>query len=242
MAYFTSLPMHLAWVGLFFWEVKYMDTFCSDDIKDLAAAMLKVQSELNPAVKDASNPFARSRYATLNSVITASREALLKNGIWVVQYPVPADHGHLGLVTRLTHASSGQWQSCLMVKPLAKPDPQGFGSALTYARRYSISAMIGLIVEDDDAESACGRGRNGNGSSVAENNHHQQYSVANQADALDRVSRLPNLQGISYQKLEAEDGRQRIIATGSTMMNKEVLKTYGFKWNPDRQNWWRYAD
>jgi hypothetical protein len=138
-----------------------MESFCSDNIKDLATAMLKVQAELNPAVKDASNPFARSRYASLNSVITASREALLNNGIWVVQYPVPVESGHLGLVTRITHAESGQWQSSLMVMPLAKSDPQGFGSAMTYARRYSISAMIGLIVEDDDAESACIRPKNG---------------------------------------------------------------------------------
>jgi hypothetical protein len=99
-----------------------MDEFYSDDIKELASAMLKVQAEINPAVKDASNPFAKSRYATLNSVINASREALFNNGVWVVQYPVPVESGHLGLITRLIHASSGQWQSSLMVMPLSKLD------------------------------------------------------------------------------------------------------------------------
>jgi hypothetical protein len=58
-----------------------MDTFCSEDIKELAGAMLKVQSDINPAIKDATNPFAKSRYATLNSVINASREAQLTHGV-----------------------------------------------------------------------------------------------------------------------------------------------------------------
>jgi hypothetical protein len=58
-----------------------MENFCSDDINELAGAMLKVQAELNPVVKDAANPSIKSRYATLNSVITASRAVLLKNGI-----------------------------------------------------------------------------------------------------------------------------------------------------------------
>jgi hypothetical protein len=61
--------------------------------------MLKVQAEINPAIKDASNPFAKSRYATLNSVNTSSRKALLKNGVWPVQYPAPVEAGHLGLMT-----------------------------------------------------------------------------------------------------------------------------------------------
>jgi hypothetical protein len=252
--------------GINILENKFMDTFCSEDSKELAGAMLKVQSELNPAVKDASNPFARSRYATLNSVITASREALLKNGIWVVQYPVPAELGHLGLVTRLTHASSGQWQSCLMVMPLAKSDPQGFGSAMTYARRYSISALIGLIVEDDDAESACGRTRNGyvvgtsfisndsngiNGSSYGANggngtkggngsDHNQEPIVHDNSQ--DLVSALPALKGINYQAIPSNDGRICVVATGNTLMNKDTLKNSGFRWNPDKQSWWRYAD
>jgi hypothetical protein len=102
-----------------------MESFCSEDIKEQAAAMLKVQSEINPVVKDASNPFAKSRYATLNSVIAASMEALFAHGVWVSQYPVSSEPRHLGLVTRLTHAPSGQWVSCLMVMPLAKPEPKG---------------------------------------------------------------------------------------------------------------------
>lgn len=56
----------------------------------------------------------------------------------------------MGLVTKLTHAESGQWQSSLMVMPLPKADPQGYGSAMTYFRRYALSALIGIVTEEDD--------------------------------------------------------------------------------------------
>jgi hypothetical protein len=132
-----------------------MEKYCSDDIKGLTVAMLKIQTEISPVIKDASNPFAKSRYATLNSVITASQEALLKNNVWVVQYTIPVETVHLGLITKLNHGSTGQWQSSLVVMPLVKNAPQGYGSSMTYTRRYSMAALVGIIVEDDDAESAC---------------------------------------------------------------------------------------
>ena len=88
----------------------------------------------------------------------ACREALLRHGIWLTQLPVPAPPelgpGHIGLLTKLTHAESGQWQGSLTVVPLPKTDPQGMGSAITYARRYALTAMLGMITEDDDGESA----------------------------------------------------------------------------------------
>jgi hypothetical protein len=121
--------------------------------------MPKVQTDINPAIKDSAYPFAKSRYASLKSVVTASKEALLKHGVWVVLYPVPVEAGHLGLVSRLTHAASGQWQSGLMILTLSKLDPQGYGSGMTYTRRYLMASLIGLIVDDDDAEAACGRAK-----------------------------------------------------------------------------------
>jgi hypothetical protein len=231
-----------------------MESFCSDDIKELASAMLKVQSKINPAVRDASNPFAKSRYATLNSVVAASREALLAHGVWVSQYPVPSEPGHLGLVTRLTHAPSGQWLSCLMVMPLAKPDPQGFGSAMTYARRYSLASMVGLTTEDDDAEAACGRpmpprppdrapvGRAAQDPpepiEPANGNSKDQSS----SEDLALLSRLPRLDGVSYEAVTAHDGRLCVVANGNTMSQRGHLKDGGFKWNPQRKIWWRYAE
>ena len=77
------------------------------------------------------------------------RYALLSNGIWLCQYPVPAEPGYLGLVTKLTHAESGQWQSSLAVVPLPKAEPQGVGISMTYMRRYALSAMLGIVTEED---------------------------------------------------------------------------------------------
>ena len=91
---------------------------------ELAKALLNVQRQMAPATKDAVNPFIKNRYATLNSVMEACREALFNNGIWLTQLPVPAPielgQGHIALMTKLTHAESGQWQSSLTVIPLSK--------------------------------------------------------------------------------------------------------------------------
>ena len=228
-----------------------MDQFCSEDIKELAGAMLKVQAEIEPAVKDAENPFAKSKYASLNSVVMASRCSLLKHGLWLAQYSVPAEPGHLGLVTKITLGPSGQWQSSLMVMPLAKMDPQGYGSALTYARRYSLAALVGLVTEDDDAELACGRQRskeikkqrhngknhepeNGNGSLPTE-------SAMDGELTQEVLKSLPKLEGINYQTVRAADGQICIIATGHTADKKEILSGTGFRWNQERKIWWKYA-
>lgn len=126
-----------------------MESFCSDQIRELAQALIKVQEQLQPATKDANNPFTKSKYATLNSIMDSCRDALLSNGIWLCQYPVPTEPGYLGLVTKLTHAESGQWQSSLAVVPLPKADPQGVGISMTYIRRYALSAMLGIVTEED---------------------------------------------------------------------------------------------
>lgn len=125
-------------------------TFCSENITELSKALLNVQRNLHPAIKDATNPFCKNRYATLNSVMDSCRDALLDNGVLLTQYPVPVEGDNLGLVTKLVHAESGQYQGSLAVIPLAKTDPQGMGSAFTYGRRYALSSMLGIICEEDD--------------------------------------------------------------------------------------------
>ena len=123
-------------------EACHMTPYQSENITDLAKTLLNVQRTVQPATKDAENPFTKSWYASLNSVMDACRDALIENGIWLCQYPVPVEQPNsLGLVTKLTHAESGQWQSSLAVVPLPKADPQGMGSAMTYARRYALTAM-----------------------------------------------------------------------------------------------------
>jgi len=135
----------------------------STTITKLAKAMLKVLKAIGPAFKDKANDFTKSRYATLNSVMDSCMEILTENGIWVTQYPVGVHGGGkiLGLVTKLVHVESGEWQSSLLEMPLPKSDPQGYGSAMTYARRYGLSAMVGIVTEDDDANLACQTGSKG---------------------------------------------------------------------------------
>lgn len=128
--------------------------YCSDNITELSKALIEVQKILSPAIKDAVNPFVKNRYASLNSVMDSCRNALLDNGICLVQYPVPVDGDCLGLVTKLVHAETGQFQASLAKIPLAKNDAQGMGSAFTYGRRYAISALLGIVTEDDDGNAA----------------------------------------------------------------------------------------
>jgi len=228
-----------------------MESFSSEIIQDLASAMLKVQADISPAIKDGENPFAKNRYATLNSVVTASREALIKHGIWLVQYPVPVETGHLGLVTKLIHAESGQWQSSLLVMPLPKSDPQGYGSALTYSRRYALASLVGLVVEDDDGEAACGQSKRKN-RKVKDINTAMPFSIESREEnpghqgepeaEIDVLKNLPKLDGINYQTVKAADGQLCIIAMGNTSSKKEILSGTGFKLNKERRIWWMYAD
>lgn len=219
--------------------------YCSESITELAKALLLVQAEMNPAAKDLQNPFIGSRYASLNSVMEACRNALLAHGIWLTQLPVPAPFelgpGHIGLVTKLTHAESGQWQSSLTVVPLPKADPQGMGSAITYARRYALTAMLGMICEDDDGESAK-LASTGRQPPVRQSNDKGKAARQTQTAPEDPFSDLPKLKGVDYQIVSANDGRECIIAVGDTAPRKEILSGAGFIWSPQRRTWWKFAD
>lgn len=213
--------------------------FSSSDIAELAKAMVKVQQTLTPAYKDAANPFVKNRYASLNSVIEACRDALIAQTIWVAQYPVAVETGHLGLVTKLVHAESGQWQSSLMVMPLPKNDPQGYGSALTYARRYGLATLVGLVSEiDDDAEAATPvRGKPAKAT--------ERQSPPRQApppQSIDGLAGLPKIDGVEYQTVNASNGRLCITASGDVRNKRPFLQQAGFRWDGNRKIWWRYAE
>jgi len=127
----------------------------SESVGKLADALSKAQGQMRGAVKDSSNPFFKSKYADLASVIEAFREPFSANGLALVQIP-----GKIGLevsVETLLIHSSGEWISGkIAVKP-AKDDAQGLGSVITYLRRYSAAAYAGLAQVDDDGEAAVGR-------------------------------------------------------------------------------------
>lgn len=127
----------------------------SESIKAIAPALLKAQKAITFAAKDAKNPHFKSSYASLPSVIDALKGALNDNGIVFIQTTSPSDSGMMNLTTRLLH-ETGEWIEDTATVPLPKADPQGYGSAVTYARRYSLAAMMGLYQDDDDGNAACG--------------------------------------------------------------------------------------
>lgn len=224
----------------------------SPDNTELAKALLQVQRQMSPAMKDGKNPFTKSNYATLNSVMESCREALLNNNIWLCQFLVPVDMPEcIGLMTKLTHTESGQWQSSLAVVPLPKSDPQGMGSAITYSRRYSLTAMLGMVTEDDDGEAAktthkCNMrprgGTNGSQHQNAKSLKQDEPDFAEMPVSDEASSHLPQLDGVTYQFVTAQDGRECVIATGNTHAKKEILSGAGFRWNQQRKIWWKYID
>lgn len=125
----------------------------SETLSKFAAAMLQAQAAITFAAKDAANPFFKSKYADLPTVIDAVKPALNAAGITFMQSATPSEPGTLSLTTRLMH-SSGEWIEDTATAPLAKNDPQGYGSAITYLRRYSLAAMTGLYQDDDDGNAA----------------------------------------------------------------------------------------
>lgn len=128
----------------------------SEEINELATALHQAQSQMGGAVKDSSNPFFKSSYADLTSVIKAIKQPFADNGLSYTQFPVSNDNG-VGVATRLMH-NSGQWLQMCYTLPIVKADPQAAGSAITYARRYALQSIAGIPTADDDAEAAMLRG------------------------------------------------------------------------------------
>jgi hypothetical protein len=127
----------------------------SDQINELSAALAKAQAAMSFAKKDSANPFFKSNYADLASVWDACRKPLTDNDLSIVQLPEMSESG-LCMRTMLLH-SSGQYISSVFNMPLVKNDPQSYGSAMTYARRYSLAAITGVYQDDDDANNATGK-------------------------------------------------------------------------------------
>jgi len=125
----------------------------SDEIGALAAALAKAQGAMRAAPKMRENPHFRSKYADLAGIWDACREALASNGLSVVQVVDTVDGGGMVLETQLMH-ESGQWIAGRMEIRPQKPGPQPLGSELTYARRYALAAIVGVVSDDDDDANA----------------------------------------------------------------------------------------
>jgi hypothetical protein len=122
-------------------------------MEKIAPALVKAKRSFAPAMKDKTNPAFRSKYADLGACIDAVEDALLANGIALIQQTFEDATG-VTVETVFLHESGQELRCGRLHVPAAKQDPQGYGSALTYARRYSLMAACGIAPEDDDGNAA----------------------------------------------------------------------------------------
>jgi hypothetical protein len=122
-------------------------------MKQVAAAFVKAKRAFQPALKQSENPHFRTMYAGLGNCLDAVNEALLENGIALIQ-ETSEDESGVTIETVFLHESGEILKGGKLHVPAAKKDPQSFGSALTYARRYSLMTACGISSEDDDGNAA----------------------------------------------------------------------------------------
>lgn len=122
-------------------------------MKDISTAFVRAQKDFAPALKTSTNPFFKSKYADLSTCIEAVIDALNANGIALIQRCCECSDG-VTVETVFVHESGERIECGRLHVPAVKSDPQGYGSALTYARRYSLMAACGIAQEDDDGNAA----------------------------------------------------------------------------------------
>ena len=127
----------------------------SNEVTELFTALSAAQGSMSGAIKGKANTFFKSSYSDLAAVIEAISEPFAENGLAFIQAPCDAEHGFIAVETRITH-KSGQWIQSQLKIP-AKNDAQGYGSGLTYAKRYALQAMAGVPSIDDDGNAATRR-------------------------------------------------------------------------------------
>ena len=125
----------------------------SESITAIMPAFIKAQGNFAPALKKAENPHFKSKFVALDGVIDAVSDALRAEGIAIMQQTDVTENGGTILISRLIH-ESGEWIAGRYPVHPVKSDPQGEGSALTYARRYALMALVGIAPEDDDGNAA----------------------------------------------------------------------------------------
>lgn len=122
----------------------------SENVSELFTALAKAQGQIENAPKDADNPFFKSRYTTLSAIRSVIRKPLSENGLAIIQTPIDGDNSQMTVITRLCH-SSGEWvETSFSFQVAGKNYLQAAGSAITYARRYQLAAMLGIASDDDN--------------------------------------------------------------------------------------------
>lgn len=125
----------------------------SSDISKLIEALAKAQGDIDVAVYDSNNPHFKSRYASYEAIRKACVKPLSSNGLAVTHSLMMID-GKRIMITQLSHVS-GQWMRSALYLPQEKETPQGIGSSITYAKRYSLGALLAISSDEDDDGEAC---------------------------------------------------------------------------------------
>lgn len=171
----------------------------------IAAAFVKAQKAFGPALKSSTNPHFKSRYADLSACVEAVVDALNNNGIGLIQRCYDNSTGVM-VETVFVHESGEVLECGILHVPASKQDPQGYGSALTYARRYSLMAACGIAPEDDDGNSASRR--------TEVKSTVDEHKLADLLAAMDECSTLEDLQKTykaAYSAANAEPAWQKQV-------------------------------
>ena len=181
----------------------------SESIKELATALCKFQAEVETIRKKETNPFFKSKYADLSSILNVIKDPLTKNGLSFVQFP----SGEYGLTTILMHIS-GEWiEESYKMTPV-KNDPQGAGSVITYQRRYALGAILGLNIDEDDD----GNKGSGNHNGANEAKPEKPWTTEKQADQL-----IARIRG-------GEDQKALMLQAGENFrMSRAILDKLNFE-------------
>jgi len=125
----------------------------SESSTELTKALFEIQKNIGKLYKNTENPFHKSKYADLTAVLSLAKDQFNEHGILLIQTAITTE-GRAGVITRLTHNTSGEWLETTLLHSCPKSGPQPEGACITYARRYSLLALLGLAQEDSDGEGA----------------------------------------------------------------------------------------
>ena len=197
--------------------------------KSIYAALAAAQSEMGPAIKDSNNPAFRSKYADLGNVVEACMPALNANGIAVIQPPFDDETGRY-VKTIFLHGETGEVLECRVPLIVGKNDMQGYGSAVTYARRYGLMAMAGIAPEDDDGNAAAKAAPKNEPAPKQERSGPTAVEVAceslGNADTLDRLQAIFTGLPISVRGekavIAAKDAAKARLTPPQTLDNDEI--------------------
>jgi len=187
--------------------------------KLIATAFVKAQKEFGPALKSSTNPHFKSKYADLSACVEAVIDALNNNGIGMMQKLYENATG-VSVETIFLHESGETLECGVLHVPASKQDPQGYGSALTYARRYSLMAACGIAPEDDDGNMASKK--------LESKSNVNESEMADWLEAIAQSQDLPELQKNFVKAISATDGDKpwqlKVIAVKDKMKKKLEAK------------------